>query len=79
LINRTNLDLPGFQNLEGLPGTLTTPLNPIPLLILPPFEKCLLAERRFARMVLGMMLQITLVSVVAGQAAHAPPKRFELA
>jgi hypothetical protein len=58
---------------------LTTPLNPIPLFILPLLEKSLFAQRRIGLMMFCMMLQIALISVVAGKATHYPPESFEFA
>jgi len=42
LVFSTDLDFPGFKNLESL-LRLTTPFNPIPLFILPLLEKSLFA------------------------------------
>lgn len=57
-----------------------TPLHPPPLLVLPLFEKFLFAQRMAMGMVgVGLMmpgkvLQIVLIGIVAGEAAHDLPE-----
>jgi hypothetical protein len=59
---------------------LTTPLHTLPLLFLPLFEKFFFAQRlavsmfSVGLMMPGIVLQITLIGIVAGKAAHDPPK-----
>jgi MFS superfamily sulfate permease-like transporter len=51
--------------------------NAFPLAILPFFKKLFPALRKFFRVMLCVVGQITLVGIVAGRAAYCPPQGFK--